>query len=364
MPRTARFGSIYKKTRRDGTPAADWSVRYVEAGRRIERSGFASIDSAETFLAARRVDRSEMRALGLAEPQRVPVRQVVEEYREWLASHRRPNTVRGSAATLNFLVERHGARDMVTLSTEDVAAALESMRRDRGHLPGSAAHALAVLSGLWRWAVTKRFARAIDAKILRRRLPKGDVEEPPYLSPDELRAVYAAVPPALLPVVVLWGEAGLRMAEAAYLTWGELRPDLLAVTIGGTRSKGHRARTVHLTEHARSVLAAALAGRVRSTVGSEPIWPELRGHRAGDAFRVAMLKIGRPDITPKTLRHAFGSGAAMAGVDLEILRRLMGHRSISTTMVYACHRPKSAERDAIEMLQRHRAPPVTEAKSG
>ncbi|GGI29830.1 hypothetical protein GCM10010987_56420 [Bradyrhizobium guangdongense] len=50
-----------------------------------------------------------------------------------------------------------------------------------------------------------------------------------------------------------------------------------------------------------------------------------------------------------TLRHTFASHLAIRGVPLPVIKELMGHASITTTMRYA-HVAPSALRTAIEIL--------------
>lgn len=346
------FGSVYKKRRRDGSEYDGWFVRFVEGGRRVERFGGLTKDIAETFLAARRLERSRMRALGLADIRRVTVQVATDEYLAWVKAHRRAGTWKSVRTHLKRFASRLGAKDVVALTTADVAAYLDWQCTTKASAPATLHLALAHVGGFCKWAISKSYARDNPARArgLERRLPRIDQEEPPYLSPAELRIVFAAVPPEIRTRVVLMAEAGLRRTESVRLRWRDLRRDFSAVSISGDRSKGHRARTVPLTAAAQEALRAELAGRAVPIDSDERVFPlDLSAFCA--RFDEAMEKIGRPEITPKTLRHAFGSGAAMAGVDLEILRRLMGHRSIKTTMKYACHRPKGAEEQAIRSFE-------------
>ena len=42
------------------------------------------------------------------------------------------------------------------------------------------------------------------------------------------------------------------------------------------------------------------------------------------------------------LRHTFASWAAMAGVDIRVIKEWLGHKSIQTTMKYAAVRPTTS----------------------
>lgn len=349
------FGRCYRKRRRDGTDYPGWYVRYVEAGARVERGGFATKDSALAFLAAREVERSEARALGLPELRRITIAEAVAEHLAHLGRTRRPATVSAAGTHLRALAERLGARDVLAVRREDIVQHLAALRRDRRYAPATLRLVAALLSGFGRWCVETRLARRNEWTNLTRGLPAVDVEEPPFLTADELRIVYAACPAAIRAPVVLMGEAGLRRNEAIGLIRAEVAGDLRSVTIGAGRSKGHRARTIPLTATARAALDELLGERATPIDRQARVF-NLSASTLNREFLLAMDRIGRRDVTPRTLRHAFGSGLMRAGVDVATIQRLMGHRDVHVTMRYACHAPRNAGELAIRALEAHRAP--------
>ena len=74
------------------------------------------------------------------------------------------------------------------------------------------------------------------------------------------------------------------------------------------------------------------------------IWKSRGGHRGylgtwglKDIVRRQMLRAGfkPPKLGPHTLHHTFGTQYMLNGGDVFSLRRVMGHSSIETTMLYA-----------------------------
>lgn len=350
-------GSVYRRRRGDGTFYDGWFVRFVEGGQRVQRGGFSSKDAAETYLAARRIERSEGRALGMPDLRRISVKELHDEFIAWSKDHRRPNTLKSQKTMLGAFIA-HGSlakRDAVSIRGDDVLQWLAAMRRDRKWTPITQHAALTAVAAMYRFAAENNVVRASPTQGIRGRLPRVDVQEPPYVPPDELRVIYAAMPPKVRTCVMLMGEAGLRRNEAVGLMWSEVAHDLSRVTIRAERSKSHRARTVPLTEVAREALRAE---RRTTPMGDARVFPDLTPHRLNEHFREAADKIGRRDIWPHTLRHAFASGLVRAGVDLSTVQRLMGHQSIAMTMRYGCHAPGNAADMAIRALEASRRAPT------
>ena len=228
--RKSNFGCVFKLQRRDGRDYSNWSARWVEGGRRVQRGGFATKDAAEDFLARQRVEQSERRALGLPELQRVSVEDGIKRYLAWSKEHRRLGTHKSNSTYLTALAAKWGGRDLISLTGNDVVRALEEIGRERRWSPSTLHCGLTTMGAFLRWATQERMARDGILRGARRRLPRMDQESPPYLPPDEVRGIYTAVPEEIRAVVVLMGEAGLRRNEAIYLRRDEVARDLASVT--------------------------------------------------------------------------------------------------------------------------------------
>lgn len=125
--------------------------------------------------------------------------------------------------------------------------------------------------------------------------------------------------------ILLGAYAGLRCAEIVRL----LREDVTQNRLHVRRGKGGRAR--YVPTHAA----------VWESVRDLPSGPVLR--RQGDAMTPEYLtcsqvrhwrSIGMPTVHLHRFRHWFGTTLVDEGVGIEVVRELMGHRSIATTQGY------------------------------
>lgn len=129
---------------------------------------------------------------------------------------------------------------------------------------------------------------------------------------------------------------GLRVSEACSLTWNDV--DLEAASIRINNGKGQVDRVVYI---APDVEQALQLWQARSTP-SPYLFPSRRRHAMplgrGDVhwhmkkyLRLAGIRI---NYSAHCLRHTFATQLLNAGVSLEVLKELMGHRSIQMTLRY------------------------------
>lgn len=89
------------------------------------------------------------------------------------------------------------------------------------------------------------------------------------------------------------------------------------------------------------------AGVLRRLTGTDHRTGDDRGGDATD-LPYSQVAIGREPVRPHRLRHTYGTELAEAGIDLLVLRELMGHVSPETTAGYV---HLSAESVAVEFAR-------------
>jgi site-specific recombinase XerD len=159
---------------------------------------------------------------------------------------------------------------------------------------------------------------------------------PAVLSPEEVQRLLACVHPFKHRVLLTTAYAcGLRISEAIHLRPRDIDSSRMQVIV--RQGKGQKDRCVPLSPRLLQEL------RQYWLKHQPPEWlfpgkdPRRPLHPGGiqrslqQAVRQAKLT---KRVTPHTLRHSYATHLLEAGVDLPTLQRLLGHRCVSTTMLY------------------------------
>lgn len=155
-------------------------------------------------------------------------------------------------------------------------------------------------------------------------------------------------------------DTGLRYGEASSLTWEDVDRKTWR-TIHVWRSKTQNASHLYLTSRASTILQAryAEAGNavyVFSGYGSTmthrkhattPITKAME--RAGINTPVKVQRWGKA--TVHSFRDTFASRLSERGYPIHMLKSLLGHSDIKTTMRYAHWSEEQASRDAVRLLE-------------
>jgi integrase/recombinase XerC len=133
---------------------------------------------------------------------------------------------------------------------------------------------------------------------------------------------------------------GLRAGEVRSLRLADIDVGLRQVRVVG---KGNRERVVPIHRGFFVEVTNYLRHERPTGCTAEECFVVLRGPTAGRAlteagmrkvFRVHRARTGSMRVRPHRLRHTYGTDLAAAGMDLLVLRALMGHASPETTAGY------------------------------
>ena len=155
-------------------------------------------------------------------------------------------------------------------------------------------------------------------------------------------------------MVLLGGDAGLRLGEIIALEWRDVELSARRLTVQRSEWLGHvtvpkggRSRRLPMTQRLTAALKAARhlrSDRVLCLADGAPITRDRVIKAIRGAQRVAGIDQG-----VHILRHTFCSHLAMKGAPARAIQELAGHADLSTTQRYM-HLSPAATEDAIRLL--------------
>lgn len=144
---------------------------------------------------------------------------------------------------------------------------------------------------------------------------------------------------------------GCRKSEVLMLRWDDVDLETGYLHLPDAKTG---ARSVALNEGAKTVLRQMADART-----SEYVFPSQQHGKhlsdIGKVWRDIRSSAGLEDVTIHDLRRSFGSTAHAAGVDIYMIRELLGHRDLRTTQIYVRVADKArqeAAQVAGEMISR------------
>ncbi len=169
---------------------------------------------------------------------------------------------------------------------------------------------------------------AVHCKLL-----KASPSDARHLTKSEYEAIIAASESPLRERLIFLGNTGLRATEFGELTWSCVNARMDSLTITG---KGRKRRTVPLNSACREILETILAGSSKKANPSDAIFISKSGTKINRVVLYqACVRLAEKarvrTFGPHSFRHFFGSELLLAGVDIAIVAKLMGHSSIKLT---------------------------------
>jgi len=214
-----------------------------------------------------------------------------------------------------------------------------------GLSPGTVALDLAALKALYRWAQLEGLrgdnpCAEIEAPRAGKRLPKyhdqGTIEQ-------LLEGASCTRDAAMLELLYA---TGLRIAELAGLSWGDLVHQRVRVV-----GKGDKERLVPYHEKAKRLLdtwrrewtrlmrrEARHDDPVWISIGASPV--RLSKRRLQSIVSECASRAGLRGISAHSLRHAFATHLLEGDADVRVVQELLGHSSLSTTQIYTQVSPR------------------------
>lgn len=164
------------------------------------------------------------------------------------------------------------------------------------------------------------------------RIPK---HLPTVLSPGQIQLLLSSIesPKYRVLFAVVYG-TGMRISEACRLEFGHIDAARGVIRVAG---KGNKERLVMLSPRLHLILRVYWkqekpeAPYLFTTSNGTPIDPNYAREVLHQATADSGLGLR---VTPHALRHSFATHLLEGGTDLRVIQVLLGHASISSTMIY------------------------------
>jgi integrase len=166
-----------------------------------------------------------------------------------------------------------------------------------------------------------------------------------YLKPEEAERLVDACPDYFRPIVITALNTGMRKNEILGLKWFDVDFQLEQITV--REAKNGEPRYILMNRTLTEIL-----GKVRIRCKTEYVFVKRDGSPYKDIrkpFEKALreARVGRRGF--HDLRHTVASQLVMKGVDLMMVKELVGHKTIHMTMRYA-HLSQDHKKMSVERL--------------
>lgn len=264
---------------------------------------------------------------------------------EYAAHHCKPSTQKGYQSYIETCIRpRLGSRKIGDISRADVVAFHHELR-DR---PYTANRAVAMLSRMFNLAEDWGLRR--EGSNPARRIQKYREEEKKrYLSDDEQARLGQALADALdsgretefaIAAISLLALTGCRLGEILSLKWVYVAQHHLELP----DSKTGR-RRIPLPREAYDIIMSLprMSGNPYVILGQSEHGHLVNLHKTW--LRIRQVA-GLEDVRMHDLRHTYASVAVMSGIDPFLLKEIMGHKNLQTTLRYSHFADEAVQRAA------------------
>lgn len=331
---------VYKRGNR-------WGVDYTEVdGRRVRRM-VADHKAVAQLVLADIKSRVERQKWGLPSGPEKKTTEFIDEFLTHIKADKSPKTAAWYEHKLLRFAKFIGQKSLSRVLPKDIADfKIERLKEAKA---ATVAGDLRTLNLFFNQAIKwGRLERNPCRSVSK---PRMIAKNPPgFLSKNEVGALLkTAKDSPIYPMVATALYAGLRFEELTRLEWQDINFEQGLISVKSKEeghTKSHRARSIPLHPALRSVFN---------------VWKRKKGYcfeadgkkRTYSAYRALFKSVakgaGLGTLGWHTLRHTFASHLVMAGVDLATVKELLGHSSITTTMIYAHLAPEHL-RGAVERL--------------
>jgi integrase len=325
-----------------------WWIDFVYKGARIRRS----TETKERKLAQRIYDKvkgeiAEGKWIGIQEESARTFKELMDRYMSEHSKLKKKSWLRDEVS-LKHLLPFFGD-SIVSEVTPELISGYKTGRLKEGAMPATLNRELALAKHAYNLGL-KEWGWCRDNPFCKVKMERENNARNRVLGYDEEERLSAVCPRWLWEIVIFALHTGARMGEILDLTWRSV--DLFRRVVVIQQSKTGYTKTIPLTPTALEIVKGK--AKVRH-LHINLVFPSANGTRISTrnlerAFTSALKKAKIESVRFHDLRHTFASRLAMAGKDLYLIQRLLGHKDPRMVQRYAHHSVESL-REGIEALE-------------
>jgi len=317
-----------------------WAIFTIDYKQKWVKIGKVSKTSAKEAL-RKLEEKHEKKKHGLFDDKKIPFREYSNEYLEFSKSNKAVNSYKRDITSMKNLVSYFGTKPLSQITPLQIEK--YKMKRLEEVAPRTINIELRCLSHM--------FTKALEWEYISDSPYKGvkqlafQKKPPRFLTKEEVQMLLENSSNWLRPILTVMLNTGIRESERARLKFKDLDFDKKRLLVHSPKTKNYRA--IPMNEQVEETLLWLKENYIslnsyktleRKPHQKEYVFCNEDGSpvlKIKKALANACKKAGLQGVTPHTLRHTFASHLVMSGVDLNTVQRLLGHTSISTTMVYS-----------------------------
>lgn len=306
----------------------NWYIDFTFKGQGIRESIGPSRKGAEKVISKKKAEIAENKYLDRRkEPDPIKFYDFAKEYLAKRVKHNtnKAESYRRTVSLMRQLSKVFDSRKLHEITQKEIES-YQANRREKVK-PATVNREVALLKHMFTKAM--EWGKVEDSPAKKVKLLKGEVKRVRYLMPDEIQSLLSNCTEHLRAIVTVALHTGMRKGELLNLKREQVNFKQGFISLTDTKN-GER-RDIPMDETVKATLESI------ENKGSY-FFTDKKGNSFKDvkkAFGTALTKTGIKDFRFHDLRHTFASNLVMAGVELNIVGDLLGHKTPTMTKRYS-----------------------------